>query len=376
MTSSSREAPAPDLDPYDGVVVLSFGGPESPDQVMPFLRRVTAGKGVPDERLASVAEHYLARGGESPLPRLTRDLAAAIEAELIRRGAHRRVLTAYRHSGPSVLEALREAADRGWRRVVVVPTSAYPSYSGCRQYREDLAAGDAAARDEGIEMVVDKLAPYADAPGFRVPQGRLLREVVATLAERAELPEDLVVLYVTHSIPETMDELSGPGDGDGHAYLREHLDVAAALTSELADEIGRQPRTRLVFCSRSGPPSQRWLAPDINDALRELADEGASTVVVVPIGFVSDHMEVIEDLDTQAAATAADLGLRFVRVPTVGVAPDFVSGLVDLLVERAAEARGIHPVGPVAGWDRWPSVCRAGCCPNLLEHKPALCGRD
>ncbi|PID96227.1 MAG: ferrochelatase [Actinomycetales bacterium] len=376
MTSTPREAPASDLDPYDGVLVLSFGGPETPAQVMPFLRRVTAGKGVPDERLVSVAEHYLARGGESPLPRLTRELAMAIEAELTRRGAHRSVLTAYRHSSPSVLEALRDAADRGWRRLVVVVTSAYPSYSGCRQYREDLAAGDAAARDEGIELVVDKLAPYAATAAFRGPQARLLCEAVATLSERAEPPERLVVLYVTHSIPETMDELSGPGDGDGHAYLREHLDVAAALTSELAERIGRQPRTRLVFCSRSGPPSQRWLAPDINDALRELAAEGARTAVVVPIGFVCDHMEVIEDLDTQAAATAAELGLRFVRVPTVGVAADFVSGLVDLLVERAAEARGIQPAGPVAASDTWPSLCRTGCCPNLQEHKPALCGRD
>jgi ferrochelatase len=174
-----------------------------------------------------------------------------------------------------------------------------------------------------------------------------------------------------------MDETSGPGDEDGNAYSHQHIALGAAITDEVNATLDTDLSGELVFCSRSGPPAQPWLEPDVNDRLEELAQDGATVVVAAPIGFVSDHMEVVYDLDTEAAATADRLGLRLVRVPTVGVDPEFVSGLVDLVQERAAQARGEDP--PVPAWPgptAMPSVCAPGCCPNLREHKPALCGRD
>ena len=169
-----------------------------------------------------------------------------------------------------------------------------------------------------------------------------------------------------------MDETSGPGDGDGHLYQRQHLALASALTEEANTVLGRNLIGELVFCSRSGPPTQPWLEPDVNDRLAELAAEGRSAVVAAPIGFVSDHMEVVYDLDTEAAATAARVGLRFVRAATVGAILAFVADLVDAVAERAAEARG-EAVPDFEG--RMPSVCAAGCCPNLRAARPATAGR-
>ena len=190
-------------------------------------------------------------------------------------------------------------------------------------------------------------------------------------------PAGVRLLFVTHSIPTAMDDTSGPGDDEGNAYSRQHRELAAALTDEVNATLDTELAGELVFCSRSGPPTQPWLEPDVNDRLEELAAEGASAVVLAPIGFVSDHMEVVYDLDTEAAATADRLGLRLVRVPTVGTDPEFVSGLVDLLLERAAEARGEAPVRPAwPGRTAPPSTCAPGCCPNLRTARPALCGRD
>jgi len=175
-----------------------------------------------------------------------------------------------------------------------------------------------------------------------------------------------------------MDDTSGPGDGEGNAYRREHLALAAAITDEVNATLSRSLDHELVYCSRSGPPQQPWLEPDVNDALRALVADGVKTVVVAPIGFVSDHMEVRFDLDTEAAETAAEVGLQMVRVPTVGTDPEFVSGLVDLVIERAAQARG-SDTAPSPAWpgdEVSPSVCRPGCCPNLRAAKPALCGTD
>ncbi|MGV1008427.1 MAG: ferrochelatase [Dermatophilaceae bacterium] len=362
-------ATLPSLEPYDGVLLLSFGGPQAPEQVMPFLRSVTAGRGVPDSRLAEVAEHYAHVGGISPIGVETRALQANVQAELQRRGLGAPVLLANRHLSPSVLQALREAAEAGLHRLVTILTSAYPSYSSCRQYREDLAQGWQGARDEGLVIEIDKLAPYAGSPAWRVPQRRLVIEALRGL----DVPDErLAVLFVTHSVPETMDERSGAGDGRGHRYSREHLAVVADVMTAVHVALGRQPAYELVFCSRSGPPAQPWLEPDVNDRMRQLAANGVQAVVAAPIGFVSDHMEVVYDLDTEAAATAAQLGLRFVRVPTVGRTPEFAAGLVDLLLQRAAEARG-ELATPPGGL---PAVCAPGCCPNLRHERAALCGAD
>ena len=262
------------------------------------------------------------------------------------------------------------------RRLVTIVTSAYTSYSSCRQYREDLAAAVATLAEEGRQIEVDKVRPYFNHPGFSRANAREVTEAVRGLGSRAD--DEVRLVFVTHSIPEAMDDTSGPGDGEGNAYRREHLALAEAITGEVNATLGRELDHELVYCSRSGPPGQPWLEPDVNDALRSLAGAGVKTVVVAPIGFVSDHMEVRFDLDTEAAQTAAAEGLEMVRVPTVGTDPEFVSGLVDLVLERAALARGSASVLSPA----WPShevsppVCRPGCCPNLRAAKPALCGSD
>jgi protoporphyrin/coproporphyrin ferrochelatase len=363
------------LAPYDAVLLLSFGGPEAPDEVMPFLRRVTAGRGIPDERLASVAHHYDLFGGRSPINDQNRALLAALRTELDRRGIATPLLWGNRNFDPFVTDTLREAHQDGVRRVLTVVTSAYSCYSSCRQYREDLAQAVGALADEGRDLVVDKVRPYWNHPGFARANSRLVTEATRPLSA---VPDgQLRLVFVTHSIPDGMDDTSGPGDGEGNLYRRQHLQLAGAVTDEVNATLSRSLDFEMVYCSRSGPPSQPWLEPDVNDRLEELAAEGVTDVVVAPIGFVSDHMEVKFDLDTEAAETAARVGLRMVRVPTVGTDDEFVAGLVDLALERAGQARGEAVPTPVwPGNDVRPAVCRPGCCPNLRAAKPALCGSD
>ncbi|HZX99648.1 MAG TPA: ferrochelatase [Dermatophilaceae bacterium] len=376
MTSPQAGSDVSPLNPYDGILLLSYGGPEKPEDVMPFLRIVTAGRGIPDERLTAVAEHYYAFGGKSPINDQNRLLLAALRSELDRRELATPLLWGNRNFDPFVVDTLREAHEAGMRRLVTIVTSAYTSYSSCRQYREDLAAAVATLADEGRAMTVDKVRPYFNHPGFSRVNARHVTEAVRGLKQHPDTEVRLV--FVTHSIPEAMDDTSGPGDGEGNAYRREHLALASAITDEVNATLGRGVEHELAYCSRSGPPNQPWLEPDVNDALRSLASAGVKTVVMAPIGFVSDHMEVRFDLDIEAAQTAAEEGLEMVRVPTVGADPEFVSGLVDLVLERAGQARGsaslVSPSWP--GLEASPSVCRPGCCPNLRTAKPALCGSD
>lgn len=376
MTTRPNETDNSPLAPYDGILLMSFGGPEGPDDVMPFLRNVTAGRGIPDERLAVVAEHYQSFGGKSPINDQNRALLGALRSELDRRSISLPLLWGNRNFDPFVTDTLREAHEAGMRRVVAIVTSAYSSYSSCRQYREDLAAAALTLADEGRKIEIDKVRPYFNHPGFSRTNARQVTEAVRALGERPD--QEVRLVFVTHSISEGMDSTSGPGDGEGNAYRRQHLDLAAAITEEVNATLSRGLEHDLVYCSRSGPPTQPWLEPDINDTLRTLANEGVRTVVVAPIGFISDHMEVRFDLDTEAAETAAAVGLAMVRVPTVGTDPEFVSGLVDLASERAAQARSGAPVaGPTwPGSEAFPAVCRPGCCPNLRAAKPALCGSD
>jgi ferrochelatase len=381
-TSSGGGSEASPLAPYDAILLLSFGGPEKPDDVMPFLRIVTAGRGIPDERLTTVAEHYYSFGGKSPINDQNRLQLAALRAELDRRGLSTPVLWGNRNFTPFLVDTLRQAHEAGMRRLVTIVTSAYTSYSSCRQYREDLAEAVATLAQEGREIEVDKVRPYFNHPGFSRANARAVTEAVRGLPRGTddEVP-DARLVFVTHSIPTAMDDTSGPGDGEGNAYRREHLALAAAITDEVNATLGRNLDHELVYCSRSGPPNQPWLEPDVNDALRSLASAGVRTVVVAPIGFVSDHMEVKFDLDTEAAETAAAEGLEMVRVPTVGTDPEFVSGLVDLVLERAAQARSpIQPLAPLSpawpGIEVAPAVCPPGCCPNLSAAKPAVCGSD
>lgn len=370
-------APRDALEPYDAVLVHSFGGPEAPDDVLPFLQRVTGGRGVPAERLTEVAAHYLDRGGRSPINDETRALVDALSQELTRRDLARPVEWGNRFAEPFTARALATVVERGYRRVLVVPTSAYPSYSGCRAYREDLAAACSEAGGDAprAALEVDRIRPYALHPGFSATNARLATEGVRRLLATSGLPAcDIQLLFVTHSIPLAQNASSGPPPGG--SYLRWFERLAAAIADEAAATLGVRIGHGLAYCSRSGPPTQPWLEPDVSEAIEEIARDGCRGVVLAPIGFTADHMEVVYDLDEVAAATARRCGVAFCRVPTVRQDAEFVSGLVDLMLERAAEARGEEPRRP--SWPKLgevlPSVCRAGCCPNPRGSRPAACG--
>ena len=335
---------------------------------MPFLENVTRGRGIPTERLAEVGRHYLLFGGKSPINDQCRRLLGALTSELRRRGIQLPLYWGNRNWTPYLDTELRAIERDGHRRVLAVVTSAYPSYSSCRQYRENLF--DAA---QGTQVQIDRIRHYANHPGFVQASVDASLKALDTLGERAD---EARLIFVTHSIPTAMAETAGPAPRSRRGgYVDWHAAVASEVAHRVAQQRARSYDHDLVYCSRSGPPSQPWLEPDINDHLRQLAGRGVPAVVVVPIGFVSDHMEVIFDLDTEAAATAEEGGMAFARAGTAGDHPAFVSGLVDLMVERAAAARGEEPARPVlgsaaVGWYE----CQADCCPNLRDPgRPALC---
>ena len=356
-------------DPYDALLLVSFGGPERPEDVVPFLRNVTAGKDIPDERLVEVGAHYDLFGGRSPINDQNRSLLGAIREDFVSNGIDIPVYWGNRNWDPYLADTLGKMKADGITRAACMITSAYSSYSGCRQYRENLA--DAVAQVPGAPRL-DRLRHYFNHPGFVEPN------VDATLAALAALPDavrrEANLVFVTHSIPVSMNAASGP---IGDAYLHQHRSVVDEISDRVREETGHRYPSALVYCSRSGPPTVPWLEPDVNDHLRTLRDREVPAVVLVPIGFVSDHMEVVYDLDTEAMATARDLGIAFERAATAGVDPRFVAMVRDLLLERAAFERGEDPprasVGAIPpAWD----VCAAGCCANPRGPRPALCGSD
>lgn len=336
----------------DAVLLVSFGGPESVEEVMPFLRRVTAGRNVPEERLLSVAEHYYARDGISPINAQNRELLEALRAEF--EGDGLAVYWGNRNSPPWLSDAFDQMRSDGVDRAIAVFTSAYSSYSGCRQYRENLAE---AIGDAPIDVV--KIPAYYNHPGFVAANLEHLEKTLAGAGPTAH------VLFTTHSIPVTMAQSSGPGGGQ---YVAQHEALARHLMAGVAERTGTQYAWELVFQSRSGPPQVPWLEPDINDRIEELASQGVDEVVVAPIGFVSDHMEVVQDLDTEAADTAQRCGLRFHRMPTVGDHPAFVAGIAQS-VRSLREGR----TPDVAFDTALPTPCVAGCCPNARVQRAALC---
>lgn len=362
---------------YDAVLLLGFGGPEGPDDVMPFLRNVTAGRGIPDERLAAVAEHYHHFGGVSPINDQNRELREALEAELARTGPALPVLWGNRNFAPYLTDALHEAHEAGHRRLLALATSAYSSYSSCRQYREDLA--DAlAATGLGSELEIDKIRSFFDHPGFVEPFVEAVQGAVTELAGRGR--RNIRVLFATHSIPSGDAERSGaPGRdlGPGGAYEAQHLAVGKVIMGRVSAPEGVAVDATLVYQSRSGPPSQPWLEPDINDEIAEIAQGAADrpdAVVIAPIGFVSDHLEVLWDLDNEAMETAAQHGLDAIRVATPGTHPAFVAGLADLVRERV-EARPAQRRAALTGLGPDIDVCRPGCCANARRpFSPALAG--
>lgn len=350
------------LRPYDGVLLISFGGPEAPNEVMPFLLRTTAGRGVPQERLDQVAQHYLDRGGVSPLNAETRALADALRAELAARGIDVPVEIGNRNAPPFLSTALQNLAAAGARRVVSVTTSAYPSYSSCRQYLENVAD---ALTEVAEDLTVDRVRHYAHHPGFVAANVAAVSDALDQLgSDTAQKPTRIV--FVTHSLPVAMALTSGPPPHEAPgSYVDWHRKVAISVSAQISEKRGRGFGWELAYCSRSGGPHQEWLEPDINDLLTDLAAQGVRQVVLAPIGFTSDHMEVVHDLDTEAKATADKLGLRLVRAATARTHPAFVAGLVDVLVERAAVARGASVLPKVIDHGSpGRHLCPGDCCPH------------
>jgi ferrochelatase len=328
---------------YDAILLLSFGGPERPADVMPFLENVLRGKNVPRERMLEVAEHYYHFGGKSPINQQNRNLIAALEAELAVNGPQLPVYWGNRNWHPLLADTLRKMKADGITRALAFFTSAYSSYSGCRQYRDDIAR---AQEEVGAGApAVDKIRAFFNHPGFieaitdRV--GDALAKIPAARREAAEL------IYTAHSIPLSMAQ--------GCDYERQLQETARLV----ADALGRKD-WRLVYQSRSGPPSQPWLEPDILDALKELKQrKNTADVVIAPIGFISDHMEILFDLDTQARELCVELGLHMVRAETVGTHPRFIRMIRDLISERVNDEVARPALGVLGPR---PDVCVPGCC--------------
>ena len=329
---------------YDALLIVAFGGPERREDVIPFLENVLRGKPVPRSRMLEVAEHYYHFGGVSPINAQTREFIAALKSELQSAGIHLPVYWGNRNWHPLLADTLREMTINGVRRALAFVMSAYSSYSGCRQYRENITAAQRAV-GEGAP-VVEKIRAFYNHPEFVAANVQRVREAVQKCPGHSEVSGTL--LFTAHSIPLSMAE---------------HCDYVSQLmeTCRLVAEALQWPsgRWRLVYQSRSGRPTDLWLEPDIADALRDLASHGVSHVVVSPVGFLSDHLEVLYDLDYEAQRVAGELGMTMVRAGTVGSHPQFVAMVRELIEERLgrAERRAIGRFGPSH------DVCPADCCP-------------
>ncbi len=328
---------------YDAILILSFGGPEGPDDVIPFLENVLRGKNVPRERMLAVAEHYQHFGGVSPINEQNRSLIAALQKELEEYGPHLPIYWGNRNWHPMLADTLQKMADDGVRQALAYVTSAFSSYSGCRQYREDIEKAQQAV---GLTAPhIDKIRVFYNHPGFiaavvdRV--GTALKQLPAERRATAQ------ILFTAHSIPLAM--------ASGCDYERQLREACRLVCQSLKHEVWQ-----LVYQSRSGPPTQPWLEPDVGDALRELAKENSPPAVVIsPIGFLTDHIEVLFDLDTEARQIADELGLQLVRAETVGQHPAFIAMVRELILERIdpkLPKRSLGELGPRV------DVCAADCC--------------
>lgn len=334
---------------YDALLVVSFGGPDKPDDVMPFLENVTRGRGIPRERLESVAEHYYHFGGKSPINEQNLSLIEAIRGELSRQGLNLPVYFGNRNWHPMLPEALGQMAGDGVKKALAFFTSAFSSYSGCRQYRENI--GEARAQVGETAPEIDKLRAFWNHPGFLEPMADAMREVCAGLPAQTT-----AVLFTAHSIPNSMAE---------NCRYEQQLQEACRI---VADRAGVS-EFELDYQSRSGSPHVPWLEPDVCDRIRQLASEGKTDMVVLPIGFISDHMEVLYDLDTEALELCQELGVRLHRLPTIGTHPKFVQMIVELVKERCGlltEKRALGSSGPSH------DVCPINCClPGAPPRRPS-----
>ena len=347
---------------YDVILLAGFGGPRQLADVVPFLRNVTAGKAIPDARLEQVGAHYRLFDGHSPINEQTEALRDALAAALLAEGIKLPVVIGNRNWHPFTIDALRQIADSGGRRVLTLITAAYSSYSGCRQYRDDIAAQVSTL---GVPLQVDYVRSYFNTAGFVAANVAAVVAAFRQLAAAGAPTTELV--FVTHSIPTLMEAASGTARPA--TYSAQHMEVARLVSAGVSAVLGRELPWRLVYCSRSGPPHSPWLGPDVNEAIVELARAGRTAVLLAPIGFFCDHMEVIHDLDIEAAATAHKVGLGFVRASTVGTHPAFVSALVQVVNERLGSV-GVDVVGDLPAWD---PACAAGCCPPpATSSRPVL----
>ncbi|MBC8353128.1 MAG: ferrochelatase [Planctomycetes bacterium] len=332
---------------YDAILVVSFGGPEGPEDVMPFLENVLRGKNVPRERMLEVAEHYKQFDGVSPINQQCRELMEALKNELAEYGPNLPIYWGNRNWQPLLADTLRQMKVDGVKRALAFMTSAFSSYSGCRQYREDVARAQAEVGEGACE--IHKLRMFYNHPGYIEP----VREHVGAALDRipADHQATTQIIYTAHSIPNTM--------ANGCDYEKQ-LKESCRLVSEAFPE----QSWRLVYQSRSGPPSQPWLEPDICDYLKELHEAGEATdVIVSPIGFISDHLEVLFDLDTEAQDLCGELGLNMIRAATVGNHPRFIEMIRELIFERASD-------GPKSCWgELGPNHddCPEDCC---LPERP------
>ncbi len=328
---------------YDAVLVVSFGGPERPEDILPFLENVTRGRGVPRNRLLEVAEHYYQCGGKSPINDQCRDLMAALPNELQEHGLNLPIYWGNRNWHPFLFDTLRQMRDDGIRHALAFVTSAYSSYSGCRQYRDNIAAAQAQLGEHAPK--VDKLRVFYNHPGFIEASADRVREALTRFLPNE--PKEVRLVISAHSIPCSMAETS-----DYEKQLRE--------SSRLVAEAAGFSDCDLVYQSRSGPPAQPWLGPDILDHLRDLLSRGVRNVLVAPLGFVSDHLEVLYDLDIEAARLANQLGIKMVRAATAGTHPAFVRMIRQLIEERILRN---EPKLALGSFGPNHDVCPADCCP-------------
>lgn len=336
---------------YDAVLIVSFGGPEGPDEVMPFLENVLRGRNVPRERMLEVAEHYYEFGGVSPINEQNRQLIAALERELAAHGPQLPIYWGNRNWHPLLADAVRQMAADGVQRALAFVTSAYSSYSSCRQYREDI---ERARTEVGpTAPAIDKIRAFFNHPGFIEPMVESVRNCVDQVAPEAR--GQLTTLFTAHSIPQGMAD-----NCDYELQLKEACRLVAAGAG--------LPRWELVYQSRSGPPTQPWLEPDVCDRIEQLHAAGElQELIIAPVGFVSDHLEVLYDLDTEAAALCKDLSVPMQRAATVGVHPKFIAMIRELILERTtgtAQRPCLGTLGPRA------DVCPVDCC-TYTPTRPA-----
>jgi protoporphyrin/coproporphyrin ferrochelatase len=335
---------------YDALLIVSFGGPESREDVIPFLENVLRGRDVPRDRMLAVAEHYYHFEGKSPINEQTRQLIAAIETELALNGPKLPVYWGNRNWHPMLADTLRKMKNDGIRRALAFVTSAYSSYSGCRQYREDIARALAEVGTGAPE--IEKLRAFFNHPGFIEANEERLRVALQEIPPDAI--ENVQIVYVAHSIPISMANTCD--------YVQQLEEVRRLISSRFSVGLGLAKNDALIYQSRSGAPSQPWLEPDILDHLREVkAKNLASAVVIVPIGFVSDHLEILYDLDIQARQLCDSLNLPMARAKTVGVHPKFIAMIRELILERLhdpqIERRALGSLGPRQ------DICADNCCP-------------